>query len=89
MGISNYQEPFADIRISPNPITQSAIIQYKSESFHVFFELYDMFDQLVKRFPLEKSETLLERGNLRNGVYHFRIILKNDMIATGKIIFLN
>lgn len=90
-GIEELDKFRSSVKIYPNPMIDNAIIAFDPASLNAFgrisFELYDINGRLVKTISkIESSETQLERDNLGNGIYIYKFIGDNTLLASGKII---
>ena len=52
----------------------------------VVFILYDIYGRAVKQQPVINNETIINRGNLANGIYLYKLIDQNETVGTGKLI---
>ena len=76
------------LSIYPNPMTENAIITFAnpdSESHDLIF--YNSEGRIIKQMgDLTTDRVLFKRNNLVSGLYFYRLISKNEIRATGKII---
>ena len=70
--------------IHPNPISSSFIIKSNEANS---FEICDIFGKVIKNKDLNKEDNLFERGEIKNGIYIFKLYDDNKLIGTRKIIF--
>lgn len=75
--------------VSPNPFSETIMISSQIQSPKVSFELFNVYNQLVKNISLKSTLTLLERGNLACGIYQYRIIENDKVISIGKLILVD
>lgn len=74
-----------DLRVAPNPFSGSTVFFFTKLYENATFQLFDMTGKEVKNIQFSGKEFVLERQELANGVYFFRII--NSTSATsGKLI---
>jgi len=89
-GIRSIQtQPVKGLQIIPNPFSSSTIIQipepFTSES--VSLSIYDLFGREVNRIDNIVSATLtLYKGDLKSGLYIYKLIGDEGILATGKLI---
>ena len=76
------------IRIYPNPFTESTIIEFENNnSENYFLEIFNNLGQKVRRIDnIRTNKIIIEGGNLNSGIYFFQ--LKNDsgISQTGKLV---
>jgi hypothetical protein len=77
------------VNIYPNPFRTSATIiinsVFKLENAEL--KIYDLFGQEIKRFiNISRQNFTIEKGNLTNGIYFYKLIQDNRVIATGKFL---
>lgn len=76
-----------DIQIYPNPYSYSTIITTKIELKNAEIAIYDVLGQKIKE---EKNifgqKITIDRDNLIDGIYFYKLKQNNEIIATGKII---
>lgn len=75
--------------VSPNPLSISSMIEFVEPILNfekVFFVLYDVLGNEVKRIELIAPKTKLDRSGLAKGVYLYKIIDDTNCIANGKLI---
>lgn len=78
------------ILISPNPFSSSATIRTNKYLTDASLVLYDTFGKQVKEMKnLSGPTILLQRDNLKDGVYYVRLLQDNKTIMTGKLIISN
>ncbi len=49
-------------------------------------KIYNVAGSEVKKINIVNRETVLEKDNLPDGIYFYRILGKNEIIAKGKIV---
>ncbi|CAN5310039.1 hypothetical protein BH09BAC5_BH09BAC5_05600 [soil metagenome] len=78
------------VEIFPNPFTTSTTIKINPVLLHsgleVKFELFDVTGKEIKNEVLTSAEYTLNRENLSEGLYFYRLILGENSISNGKII---
>lgn len=79
-----------DISVYPNPFTESAILKLNVGEKLVYsrFELFDITGRLVKSLVLspDKTEYVIERGDLYAGLYFYELKNGEEIIKTGRIV---
>jgi PKD repeat protein len=83
------------ITIYPNPLSDKAtiIIDGKINNSNTSFGIYNLLGQELQRIELPanqgKTELSIDRTDIPNGLYFYKIINSNsEIIATGKLIFM-
>jgi hypothetical protein len=90
-GINNLSINNANVNAYPNPFRDSATLTIKGNTGTGKMDLmiYNLFGKEAKRISLQ-SKTLqtvtIDRVNLPNGVYFYKLIEDNKIIATGKFV---
>jgi Secretion system C-terminal sorting domain len=79
------QDKDAYLRISPNPINDAAVVEIEN-TIHGTFQVFDITGRLLNRGQFEGNQFILERKNLNKGVYILRVLDKNSVIGTKKIV---
>lgn len=75
-------------QIYPNPITDKAMLEIADSHSQVTegtFKLYDVFGKKVMELPITESSLTIDKGNLKDGIYFFQIILAERMVGKGKV----
>lgn len=78
-----------EIIISPNPFSTSAtfqIMNYDLRNTNCQFEMYDVYERVVKQFVIPNSSFVIERSGLPSGIYFYKLSNSKEIIGTGKII---
>ncbi len=80
-GISNPANT-SSIRISPNPISGKALLQYPSTFAGGVLEIIDINGKTLSKINLPQTDTYsFDKGNLAAGVYYLRISQQKKMIS--------
>ena len=77
-------------QVYPNPANEWFIlnVSYPFQVDHATFSLFDiMGKEVLKADDISVNELLVSRNQLPPGVYFYRLIQENKLIAAGKIIF--
>ena len=90
-GIGEMDKFKSSVKIYPNPIVENATISFNPECLNAFakisFTLYDVNGREVKFIKeLNTSETTINRDELRSGIYIYKFIGDDNLLATGKLI---
>lgn len=72
--------------IAPNPFSTQSTITINSEIPHTAIELTDETGKVVRSFHTTENVIILEKGNLKKGVYQVQIWNTNKIFETKKII---
>jgi hypothetical protein len=76
-----------NLNIFPNPFKTSFIIKFDNYLINAELEIYDMLGRKVINIKdLNENEINIQRNNMIDGIYFFRVNEKNKTIAKGKII---
>lgn len=83
----NYGEP---LNIFPNPFSDQTQIQFNPALIHtnaeLLFVLFDVNGKEVKKEMVYTSVIFIDRENLPDGIYFYRLFSNEKSIASGKII---
>lgn len=72
--------------ISPNPFHTSAILQVSSECINSELIIYNTIGSKVKQQSIRAESIQINRNDLANGFYFFKIITDKGFRVSGKII---
>jgi len=79
--------PPTSIVISPNPTTQSFQLQFSELPYpETTFQFYNALGQLIKQDKITELTTLINRGNLANGIYFWQVSSNEKVLQRGKVI---
>ena len=87
--VSEINSASEQVVISPNPFNEYATIHItggEALNGQMEVKVFDMLGKEVKSIIFSGEQVTLERGNLMNGVYFYRVIFKDQHIITGKFI---
>jgi hypothetical protein len=82
----------SNVLVYPNPLSISATISIYDKRFTNYdFALYDIMGREVLVSELRTPDSRLERGNLRSGMYFYKVTGEKgqgtgEIIGTGKLI---
>ena len=83
----NPDSPKVQFNIYPNPFHQTAMIQFQDFEFvNGKIEIFDMVGKSLVVDYFTGSSFNLHRRHLTPGIYAFRILEKNEIVNTGRII---
>ncbi|MCH8905120.1 MAG: T9SS type A sorting domain-containing protein [Bacteroidetes bacterium] len=88
LGIQNPDEADYDIKISPNPISNSSILIF-DDANHEFrsLEFYNLAGRKIKEINISNKKTVsIGQSNLVSGLYFYKLIHINGRYQTGKFI---
>ena len=78
---------YQTLDVSPNPFTYSFSLKSKNKFNNANFQMFDVTGKLVLEISdINENNIVVQRGQLKNGLYFFRIIENNEVIANGKVI---
>ncbi|MDD5571440.1 MAG: cellulase family glycosylhydrolase [Bacteroidales bacterium] len=76
------------IKIYPNPLTTNFTVAVSSGTKlkNANMKIYDVCGKEMKSVSINNHETIVEKGDLKNGIYFFSIFNNDEMIGNGKLI---
>lgn len=76
------------IKIFPNPLNTNFNIIISSETVikDARMKIYDINGKDIKNVPLNNHQTVVERGELKSGMYFYRVTNNNEIIGNGKLV---
>lgn len=85
------KEEKTTIQIFPNPFSTIATLKISPEIKlqNAEIKIYDVLGREVMELRMQNSECRIERGNLANGIYFYKIISGKEPIANGKLVIQN
>lgn len=87
VGITEINPKEDRVVLFPNPFTNSAILKISTELNNATLKIYDVLGQeVLTNSHLNGQEIKINRGNLSSGNYYYKLIQKNVLISTGKLI---
>ncbi len=77
-----------DISLYPNPFSNSIIIEFENNKKEKHtFTLYNATGQLVRKIDnITTGKIIIDRKNLKNGLYFFQLRNDNEIVGYGKLI---
>jgi hypothetical protein len=79
-------QPDNTVKVFPNPFTSQITIEISShEISDATLKVYNVFGSMVvnERF---RNKIILDRNNLKDAVFYYKVLQKDSIIATGKIL---
>lgn len=76
------------ISISPNPLNTFATIEFKNNKLNLKnanLTLFDVFGKEIRKIELDNYKTTIEKGDLKTGIYFYKVMNENQIISTGKL----
>ncbi len=86
--INNINKNEVGMQISPNPFSTSAIMKITGNkgTAPLSFIMYDLTGKDVKaKSTVSGQQITIERGNLNNGIYFYKLLQENKIIGSGKL----
>jgi hypothetical protein len=87
---------YNSVKVFPNPFSTSATIAITADGksnmqslINTSITVYDILGNEVLRMPITNRQSTIERGNLSNGAYFYRVIQQNQIIGTGKFFIIS
>lgn len=72
-------------QIFPNPFTDQTTFHFKDDQQRII-EIYNLSGQIVKSIFADKSSVEINREDLSDGLYTYRIISEKNSVETGKLV---
>ncbi|MCX6311313.1 MAG: T9SS type A sorting domain-containing protein [Bacteroidetes bacterium] len=89
-GIANEFQNGIPLKVFPNPFSKMTQLEinpaFLNSNLDLIFVMYDVTGKEVTRETITNSRLLIERGNLSDGIYFYRLTLGGNAIASGKLI---
>ncbi len=88
-GIENVLVPQVKVHVYPNPFDQYTTLQIESETIyqHITLEVFDAMGRtIVKKQNQTDQQIILERKNMSQGVYFYRLVADGLLLNSGKLI---
>jgi Leucine-rich repeat (LRR) protein len=74
------------VKIMPNPMHDAAIFEIGDSQSPTLLTLYNTLGQTIKTQPFVDGKLILERDNLPQGCYFYKISNANGLLTQGKLI---
>ena len=76
-------------KVFPNPVIQQSVIYFSNDKKELFdFRIFNLRGKLVQQKYLKEAFVELTANEFPAGVYHYQLLLKNEIKYSGKIVFL-
>lgn len=87
-GLQHLTKQSTPLTIYPNPFEASATIEIPSfnHSENMVLVVYDLLGRSVLTQPIDAPKTILEKGDLQQGLYTFRLMENNTVTHSGKLV---
>jgi hypothetical protein len=86
INLTETENPY-QVNVFPNPFTEQTNIQVEGNvSGELNLIISDLNGRTVENLTTENQNFILERKNLNQGIYFFRILNKNKLLASGKLL---
>jgi Secretion system C-terminal sorting domain len=87
VGINSFAGIGHQVKVFPNPFSESAVVEFNYKSGNYSFLLYSPTGQLVRKIEKINSNRIqVEKNNLTEGMYFFQLKNTFEIIASGKLI---
>jgi len=84
---TNEADVFEGLKVSPNPMSEGAIVELPAELGELTFRMYDMLGKEVRNESgIQSNRFEIRKGNLQPGMYIFAIEHVKGQRKTGKLI---
>jgi len=75
------------VTLFPNPAIQSFQLQFSEPPYpETTFQFYNALGQLIKQEKITDLTTVINRGNLANGIYFWQVSANEKVLQRGKVI---
>jgi hypothetical protein len=75
-----------NVKIYPNPFSESTVIEVNGEYKDLKFNLLDMSGRLIRTENFDNQQLIFDRKNLRQGLYIYEITSQGKRLQHGKIV---
>lgn len=72
--------------VYPNPFNSQTVFRFDEEQKNAQLMLYDVAGRELRAVSFSGRELILERGNLADGIYFFKVTAGEKNVATGKLV---
>ena len=85
---TDFPESYSNSVVYPNPFSTNVTLQISSGIIikEAVMKIYDVCGREVERFLINNNETVIDKGELQNGIYFYSIINNNESIGKGKLV---
>lgn len=74
------------IQVHPNPFDQQTSISFNKEVKNITIKVVDVVGKEIRHINFSGSELVIEKGELKSGIYFLQIVSANETIANQKMI---
>jgi hypothetical protein len=84
----NFSDKQSDIEVYPNPFNSNFTLKISPEIIitDAVMKIYDVCGKEVRNVSIGSNETIIDRGDLKNGFYFYSVINNNSTIINGKLL---
>jgi Carbohydrate family 9 binding domain-like/Secretion system C-terminal sorting domain len=77
-----------EFKIYPNPFSKTFKIEIPNElvSKSTLIKIFDLLGKEILNAELLNNETIIDISNFKSGLYVYKILAKNEVVANGKLI---
>jgi hypothetical protein len=89
LGVNSVTQTDANVRLYPNPFTDRAILAVSNvvTLSGATLEITNVLGQTVRTIQNINANTIpIERADLQSGMYFYRLINKQNLVSTGKLV---
>jgi hypothetical protein len=88
VGLWQPQRPQYEVSVSPNPFTETALLEVKGleSSAPIHLQVIDLQGKIVMDETAAGPVLLLKKGNLTSGMYLFKLDQKGVLVGSGKLL---
>jgi hypothetical protein len=89
--VKNAVEINQTFKLSPNPNNGNMVLEYSlAENEKGLIAIYDLKGELITQYALNNSvnKLAINREELNNGIYFYKIIINNKIVKTDKIVII-
>ena len=84
---ANGLDVFEGLKVSPNPMTEGAVVELPTDIGELTFRMYDMLGQEVRNETgIRTRQFEIRKGSLKSGMYVFTVEAASGQQKTGELI---
>ena len=72
--------------ISPNPFTSQTTVSFNKEIKNATLKMVDVVGKAVRNINFSGSQLIIEKEELKAGIYFMQVVSENESFVTKKII---
>jgi len=76
---------YSQLNASPNPFSSSTIIDLPVDNTTYTFTMHDVLGNVIKELKVEESKIKVNRDNLSEGIYIYKLYSAEGVLYTGKL----